>query len=837
LGTVHPLAVATFASFVKECLGHPAVVASVSREEFRALPDRERNARKRVNWFAPAVFRSDHRVYEDALHCNLICLDIDDAAQAAPFVKTPAVLAEKLAPYAFAAYTTARSTDEAPRLRVVVSCHEIPVASYAAAVRWVGEHLLGLPSVTSESKVAVQPMFSPTLFRGDDPTDDHPLIIAVPEGPALHLEQVGGLPAVSPSATPPVPTEADPDAAALEFIRPQIDGVTLEDVASALEHLSPDCIYSEWIEVAAALKHQFPEHTLQEEAFRLFDGWSKQGQKYPGAEEIRAKWDSFKTNPKGRVPVTVRTVLRRAADAGWSHAETVANRCYTQTLTWIKTCPTAAELLQQGIPRIASTPLLAQLQKGSLLSALETALRVLKTRVPRAELKASLLRTERLLAQTAAPTITPDAQMPRWARGVCYVASQDEFFQRHTGRVFKPQVVDAYFGVQLMTAHDEASGAPVVRPRDFLLNILKCPRVDEYIYSPANDGETFVSLGHKRAVNIYIPTHPAADPNEAEYAGEIFNDHIDHLIAETEWRKQLVAFFASHVQTPGRKIRWAVLIQGAQGCGKTVLAEAMRAVLGKEHVRSIGAENLFSAFNGWAAGSQLCAIEEIRVAGHNRYEVMNKLKQAVSNDYITVNEKNRREYMIQNVTNYLMFTNHHDSLAITEGDRRYFVLNSPIQCQAQVREMGTTYFDKLWDVVRNKAPALRAWLEAWPIPESFNPDGHAPMTKYLQELAGAAASPLAASMNDIIREGEHPLASNEVVSMVVMRQLLNLPPGVEFNDQAVAAILREMNYTKAGRVMIDGQRHAVWVSRGIVFDDLQREVDKRLAVRSDSLLE
>ena len=61
LGTVHPLAVATFASFVKECLGHPAVVASISREEFRALPDRERNTRKRVNWFAPAVFRSRSR--------------------------------------------------------------------------------------------------------------------------------------------------------------------------------------------------------------------------------------------------------------------------------------------------------------------------------------------------------------------------------------------------------------------------------------------------------------------------------------------------------------------------------------------------------------------------------------------------------------------------------------------------------------------------------------------------------------------------------------------------------------------------------------------------------
>ena len=137
LGTVRPFNVSSFGSFVKEVLANPAVIGSVTRQEFQALPKEERGRRKHVAFFTPAAFRTSHRVYEDAEHCNLICLDIDDPAQARQFTGRPAALQERLTPFAFAAYTTASSTPEAPRLRVVVAAAAIPIERYADAVRWV----------------------------------------------------------------------------------------------------------------------------------------------------------------------------------------------------------------------------------------------------------------------------------------------------------------------------------------------------------------------------------------------------------------------------------------------------------------------------------------------------------------------------------------------------------------------------------------------------------------------------------------------------------------------------------------------------------------------------
>ena len=825
LGSVRPLAVNSFASFVKEVLASPVLVGSLTRAEFQALPKAERSQRKRVAFATPAAFRTNHRIYEDADHCNLIFLDIDEPSQAKPFIDRPEALAERLAPFAFAAYTTASSTPTAPRLRIVVSGQAIPVATYADAVRWVGENLLGLPRVNPESRVAVQPMFLPTLFRGDDPLSDHPLIIAVPEGAAVTAGSVVG---VAPSGNPlPIPTDTDPDAALLEFLRPQIEGVTLEDVTGALVYLDPDCAYLEWVEVAAAMRHQFPAEA--EEAFAVFNRWSRTGTKYTTEEETRAKWDSFKTNPRGRAPITVRSLLRRAADAGWNQAQFVAERCYNEVLAWVRSCSSSAQLLQQGVVRIAGTPLISPLQEGNLLSELFNALKEANVNVPRSELKANLSKVKRDMVQVAAPKPTPDAQMPKWARGICYVANQNTFFQRHTGRAFKPEVVDSYFGVQLMTSADAAKGAPAILPQDYLLNILKCPRVDDYIYSPAHDGETFVQLGHKRAVNLYIPTHPEPDTATAAAAGEVFQEHIGRLIAEPDYQKLLIDYLAYHVQQPGRKIRWATLIQGAQGCGKTVLAEAMRAVLGAEHVRSIGAELLFTDFTGWKTGSQLCAIEEIRVVGHNRYEVMNKLKDAISNDFVTVNEKNLRAYMTANVTNYVMFTNHHDSIAIADGDRRYFILNSPLQAADQVREMGVAYFDRLWNVVRHQAGGLRSWLEQWPIGPEFNPDGHAPMTRYLSELADASATPLQAAVQEAIENREHPLVAKDLVSMTTLRHLLSLQHGLDFTDQTLGAVLREQGYLKSQRHSVDGERQQFWV-RARAQLNVEAEIAKRLCL-------
>ena len=82
---------------------------------------------------------------------------------------------------------------------------------------------------------------------------------------------------------------------------------------------------------------------------------------------------------------------------------------------------------------------------------------------------------------------------------------------------------------------------------------MKCPRVDDYVYSPAHECDAFVVSGHRRAVNLYIPTHPEGDVAGASEAGAVFMGHLQRLIAEEPYRRTLMDFLATCVQLPGKR--------------------------------------------------------------------------------------------------------------------------------------------------------------------------------------------------------------------------------------------------------------------------------------------
>jgi hypothetical protein len=134
------------------------------RSEFLALPKPERDRLKQTRYLVPARFRTSpsRRTYAEATVCDLLILDIDDAAEAAQYVRNPSLLYKALWGFNFAAYETANSTADKPRLRVVVEADSIPKEKYAAAVETIGR-FLGV-RVNSESKNAVQPHYLPPLF-------------------------------------------------------------------------------------------------------------------------------------------------------------------------------------------------------------------------------------------------------------------------------------------------------------------------------------------------------------------------------------------------------------------------------------------------------------------------------------------------------------------------------------------------------------------------------------------------------------------------------------------------------------------------------------------------
>lgn len=847
LGHVRRLAPTSFRELVDQVL-NLAVTLNVTRAEYAALDPKARGKAKRVPYVVPAVFASSPspRLLEQAQAITLVCLDIDDSQLAAPYYSGPETLAEQLMPFNFAVHTTASSTPKAPRLRILIEAAHLPVDRYRDALEDLARRI-GLVRVNKESRVAVQPMYLPTIFKGES---THPLLLAETDGRAYTVKDILA-PEADPGLEGPEDVKPHPRGEAagnvddLDYLRPIVEEITLQDAAGALKHLDPDCTYPEWLEIAAALRHQFSAGEHAEAAYKLFDEWSSTGSKYVGEDDTRAKWRSLKPNPRGRAPVTIRSLLTRATAAGWD-ANPTKVRCYASTLRWIKGLNRdeidATQLITEGLRRIAATPLLTVSEEEALMQEIVAAARrskhAMKINVP-------VLRKDlRRLKAAAADQKRSKERLPDWCKGMTYVSKINEFLRPSTGEQFSPEALDRVFGSKLLPTEEQlresgdqsmsTKGRPVLRPQDYLLNIVGIPTAYDLLYDPQQCNDVFIHNEGKVYVNTYVRNYPEPDPLRAEAAGAILNEHLGNLIAEPEYRRVILDFMAFIVQNPGTKIRWAILLQGAEGCGKTYLAEAMSAVLGAGHVKPVDSEAVKSQWNDWAYGNQLVAVEEIRIAGQNRHEIMNRLKPLITNDTICISQRFRDARNVANKSNYMLFTNHHDALALNDTSRRYFVVKSALQTKKQIDALGgEAYFDRIFSMLNDNASGLRAYLEEHQIDPAFKPDGRAPATTYLAQLINDAATDTTASVREIVEDSIQPLVREDLLSSTTLLQMLEGQGLSRISSQHLASVLREDGWVRAGRwTLSDGQKHPLWLRA-----DTTISVDQVVALANQRLAE
>lgn len=817
----------------------------ITHKAFLALDKPQRDEAKHVPFFTPACFKTSpsKRKYEQATVCNLIFIDLDEEKDkkgkptgkcpAAPFYHDPEALYTALVGFNFAAHTTASSTPEKPRMRIVVEANNIPIASYPRAVTTVAA-LLGLTKLTTESKVAVQPMFLPTLFSGNG--DEHPLIAYNLEGRAFETSDLSDV-AWPEYSEPRTVGEAGVDA--LEFLRAPLPEITLALATEALDALEPDCAYFEWLHCAAALKHQFAPR-LAEEAFALFDEWSVKGSKYGGEEETRAKWDSLQPTPIGRIPVTIRTLLHMAVAAGWDDKK-VKEIGFTKVIRWMEEeVDSVTELMNRGVQKILAAPLLTAMQEDVLVHQLcKNAKARFAYSISTSSIRRDLVRLKAEMRNREKPP--EKIREPRWAKGVCYISAVQDFYRQRTGERYKTESFNATYSRWLLPTEESLKDAgvpvtastlskPIVSPSDYALNHLKIAAVYDYAYDPSQPTEMFFVSRGKKYVNTYSPTYPELDPKRAPEAGTIFQNHLKNLISEAAYRRTLTDYMAYMVQSPGRKIRWAVLLQSVEGAGKTFLAECMKAVLGSEHVKTIDGEAIKKGWNEWSFGSQLVVLEEVRVAGTNRHEVMNTLKPLITNDDISINQRNRDTRTTRNISNYMLFSNHHDALALTPGDRRYFVVKSALQHKGQVLALGDAYFNNIFAMLRDMPGALRAYFDKWEISPGFEPDGHAPRTTYIQEVINDSATDITAAVRRLLIEGDYPLVQYDIVSSKQLLDAIQVEEGlIRCSSQQVAQVLRDEGYRQIGRHLFNGEKHYFWIRAGVVEATAIDTALKRLA--------
>lgn len=145
----------------------------------------------------------------------------------------------------------------------------------------------------------------------------------------------------------------------------------------------------------------------------------------------------------------------------------------------------------------------------------------------------------------------------------------------------------------------------------------------------------------------------------------------------------LLDFLAYVYQNPGKRVRWAIVLFGIQGNGKSFWVELMKRLMG-HNAGEVAGTTVAQRFTGWAVNKLFIAIEEIRVPSESKYAILDKMKPFITNREVDVEFKGQDNRTVPNFASYMMLTNHDDALPLDDDDRRYCVIETKHRTKADI---------------------------------------------------------------------------------------------------------------------------------------------------------
>lgn len=601
-------------------------------------------------------------------------------------------------------------------------------------------------------------------------------------------------------------------------------GLTVAQVKAGFELLDADCGYEDWLHIGQSLHHEFDGDL---DVFTLWNEWSALSDKYPGERAVEAKWASFGKHTGH--PLTAAVFIKRVKEAK-------SHRKYEAVTEWRGKIAQATEefaIREQLCPQIAKDDLLGEMERESLAKAVCDRLKSIGVQYPIAQCR-------KMIAEKRKAKPTENAELPTWAEGWVYVTDDDQFYRVDSAEWLSMQSFNARFNREMPVGED---GQLVMTAGWACLNTYGLETVTKGMYLPWAEKATFEFEG-VACVNTYRPSSVPKAKNltpVGKHAICVVLRHIGLLCGgRTTEVDTLLAFLAHQVQKPGVKVRWAPLVKGVEGDGKSLIGTLLAAVMGRANVRNVSPKVLGTDFTGWAEGSALAVLEEIKLTGHNRHDILNALKPFVTNDSVEIHRKGRDTYDAVNTTNYIAFTNHVDALPLTDTDRRWWIIFTPFATRDQleaavVSHFGCAglgaYFDELHAAINLHRAELRRWLLDYPIPESFKPNSAAPETEEKALMVAMSTTDDEQVVREVIAEGGQGISDTVLSSSCLSNTLVMMDTDVSLATTSLHRTLTKIGYTKVPkRLKWNGSAHTAWV-RGLINCEpgfLRKKLDETL---------
>lgn len=615
-------------------------------------------------------------------------------------------------------------------------------------------------------------------------------------------------------AVAPVVDDSNDDLAMAVAYQP-LDDLTLDDIQAYLDKLPADDVngYDTWLQTGMAISHQTSN---SKDGLRLWGRWSKQSEHY-NAAEIKAKWRNFAKRDTSN-PVTFASIIARAGGkvALAEHkAETFEERAqaltckddYIALRDEIKAQPKS--ILQDDVRAMLADTMCKSIGK--------------ELGINRTEIKKALTANKKMMVVDGEKPKRPD-----WVADWVYIEKLCEFANTRLNYSIKRDAFNAKNDRQMDCLIAEKS-ASTMALTDYSIDTV----VDTMFWPGADKIFQFNEMPMLNAYSQQGCLVADSIDDDGQSVIDMFMDHLRFTLADEREQRILMDWLAFVIQNPGERINWALLLQGAQGTGKSYFVKLLQLILG-EHVRNLDPTAISGRFTGWAHGSLVVAVEEIRISGTNKYEVLDRMKPFISNDTVQIEEKGRDHRTVPNFTSYLLLTNHKDAIPITTGDRRYCVLFSRVQTEKQLfdelggEQKASDYFEHLFNETKRRCDVLAKYFYDYKISNDFNHRGRAPDTAARQKMMNNSASGERMTIEDAIAHNECAVINEKLLDVTHLNDLCTFE-GIELpKSRTLSAILLEMNYEHINKKRIKikdtNKYHYIWIDSSQISDDEAKKI-------------
>lgn len=538
-----------------------------------------------------------------------------------------------------------------------------------------------------------------------------------------------------------------------EVLNNQTLGLEFDEIRAYVEAL-PDSMAGsggDWVDIGMGIYH---ETGGSEEGWKLFDEFSrKRGDSYDERKN-RVRWESW--DNKGKRAITFATVIKKAGGK-----KVIAQDRFEKYSAEIKGVDNINDL--EGVVNVIGGASLGDVAIELLLKSVQAKYKELTGTSPGLTTLKKKLKTSRKSSDEFGGEVKG-----AYLNDYVFLTSTGEYMNKNTKATMGPRAFDVKYSRE---TPPDGEGIPQSATQ-YSNNYIKC--VHNGMYGPMFD--EFFSYEGVRYFNTYQPSRLERVGVGKTDIVERVKGHIAHLLPKQNEQELLINYLAHNTQSPGKKIHWALILQGVQGDGKSFLAEMMKHVLGAANCRIITVDSLDEKFTGWAEGNSMVFIEELKLDNFKKYETLNKLKPYITNPTVPVRRMRQDVYEAINTTNYFALTNFKDALPLDDHDRRYCVLFSQWQSKESLTKWmseNPNYYPDLYDSMRKNAGEILDWLLDYDIPESFLSLSRAPETDAKKAMVGMAKGDDYMLVDDAIEEFDCHDINNHVVNVTKLVRLIS----------------------------------------------------------------